>query len=91
MEEHTKTKIEQAKVIVEERKKKSLSQVEILEAISGIIGQQRQEVAYRPTRQLFDEIRGQYPRSFKKQVNLTAHLYKLKIVIFLSIEERIEL
>ena len=44
MEEQAKTTIKQAKTVVEGIKQQSQSQVKILKAILGIVGQQRQEV-----------------------------------------------
>ena len=52
MAEQAKAMTEQAKAIVEERKQKSQSQVKLVEAISEVMGearQQRQEVTSGPT------------------------------------------
>ena len=51
----------------ESKKKKTQSQVKLLEAASGVMGETRQhkkKLASRPTRQLSDELGGQYLRNF---------------------------
>ena len=79
------TTSERAKAIAAEREEQSQSQGTILKAIPKIVGQQRLEVASRHTRQLFNELGGNIPRIFRKRVDLTALLDRLKVDIFLPI------
>ena len=65
IDELAKTTTEGAKAIMEEQEQQSQSQGNILKAVSKIIGQQRQEVASQPIRQLSNELGGQHPRNFQ--------------------------
>ena len=63
--DHAKVRADQAKVSVEERKQQTQSQVKL----SGVMGetrQHKQNVVSRPTRQLYDELGGQYPGNFRE-------------------------
>ena len=59
--DQAKVRANQTKVSVGERKQQTQSQVKLLEATSGVMGEMRQhkqEVAFGPTRQLSDELEG---------------------------------
>ena len=69
MAEQAKVRADQAKVDVEERKQQTQSQVKLLEATSGVMGetrQHKQKVASRPIRKLSEELAGQYLGSFRE-------------------------
>ena len=67
--DQAKVKADQEKAKVEEQKQQTQSQVKLFEATSGVMGEMRQhkqKVASRPTRQLSDELEGQYPGNFRE-------------------------
>ena len=99
VDEHARTTSKRVKAIVAEQEEQSQSQGTILKAISKIIGQQRSKFDSRFTRQLSNELKRQFlmssvgstPRIFRKQVDLTALLDRLKVDISLPIGEKMEL
>ena len=54
-------------------------------------GQPRQEVAFKPERQLFNELEGSILRTYEKLVNFTAHLCRQRLDTFILIGERVVL
>ena len=90
IDELAKTTTERAKVVTKEREQQSQSQGTILRPSQRLLDNRHK---------LLPNLQGNYLTSsevstlgiFKKQVDLTVHLYKLKIIIFLPVGERMKL